>query len=185
MRIYLRAGAAGRENFGTAFGLGGLRKRASAIAAARSTTMSRVLPLLSFAAALLWCSGCSTPSSRIHDNPQAFAALSPHDQALVKAGQVGIGMTMAAVKLAMGDPDRITTRTDGGGESQVWHYVVYEDNGVFLYSGYYHRGWRGGWDGGVAYPYYLDYPRRTVHDRFRVEFRNGRVASVTQENPPA
>jgi hypothetical protein len=153
-------------------------------------TTSRIILSLFAAAGLILALGCSTPSSRIRENPQAFAALSPHDQALVQAGQVSIGMTMEAVKLAMGDPDRITTRTDGGGESQVWHYVVYYDNGIYLYSGYYHRGWRGGrgWGGGWGgpnYPYYLDYPNRVAHDRFRVEFRNGVVASISQENPPA
>jgi hypothetical protein len=152
---------------------------------------SRLVLSLSAAAALILAVGCSTPASRIRDNPAAFAALSPHDQALAQAGQVSIGMNMEAVKLAMGDPDRVTTRNDASGESQVWHYVVYYDNGIYLYSGYYHRGWRrgggwgGGWWGGPAYPYYLDYPNRIAHDRFRVEFHNGVISSISQENPPA
>lgn len=136
--------------------------------------------------------GCSTPASRIQGNPAAFARLNPQQQALVKAGQVAIGMDMDAVKLALGDPDRVTLRTDARGQVQIWHYVSYEDNGVILYTGYYHRGWgrHGGWGGwggwgggwGWPYPYYMDYPNRTVHDRFRVEFGpNNLVDSITEE----
>lgn len=135
-------------------------------------------------------SGCSTPDSRIAHNPQLFASLTPQQQALVKAGEVGIGMSMDAVKLALGDPDRVTLRTTASGESQIWHYVTYEADGVFLYTGYYH-GWhrRGGWGGwgggfwGPEYPWYLDYPNRSVHDRFTVTFQNGVVTEVSKEQP--
>lgn len=134
----------------------------------------------------LMVSGCSTPDSRIAANPQVFAALTPQQQALVKAGEVGIGMTMDAVKLALGDPDRVTLRTTAAGQSQVWHYVTYEADGVFLYTGYYHH-WHhgGGWGGmwGPAYPWYLDYPNREVHDRFTVTFMNGNVTEVSKEQP--
>ena len=136
----------------------------------------------------LFFGACSTPASRIDADPATFNRLTPPQQALVKAGQVSIGMDMSAVKLALGDPDRITMRTDSTGQSQIWHYVTYEDNGVVLYTGYYHRGWRrGGWGGwgwwGPDYPYYMDYPHRSVHDRFRVEFgANNLVSSVTQES---
>jgi len=143
---------------------------------------------MALAVAGLALAGCSTPDSRIAANPAAFAALNPQQQALVKAGQVGIGMSMDAVKLALGDPDRVTLRTDASGETQVWHYVTYEADGVYLYSGFYHRGYGrrggwGGWYGGPAYPYYLDYPNRTVHDRFTVEFKNGVTFSVSKELP--
>jgi len=144
------------------------------------------LPLW-FAGALgaLFLAACSTPDSRIQANPETFARLNPSEQALVKAGQVGIGMNMDAVKLALGDPDRVVRRTDAAGEPQIWHYITYEDNGVVLYTGYYHRFGRRGWGGwGGAYPYYLNYPNRSVHDRLRVEFGpDSRVTSVTQENP--
>jgi outer membrane protein assembly factor BamE (lipoprotein component of BamABCDE complex) len=133
-----------------------------------------------FGALLL--AGCSTISSRIQDNPGLYASLPPDQQALVKQGQVGIGMDMATVKLALGDPDHVTLRTTADGKSEVWHYVSYEtDEGVVLYSGYYHRWW--GLNGWGAYPYYLDYPGRRVHDRFRVEFKAGRVIAVEQDAP--
>jgi outer membrane protein assembly factor BamE (lipoprotein component of BamABCDE complex) len=141
---------------------------------------------LLFAAALgaVALVGCSTPESRIGANPEAFAKLNPQQQSMVKAGQVGIGFSMDAVKLALGDPDRVTMRTDASGQTQIWHYVTYEYDDEILYTGYYHRYWRrwGGW-WGPAYPWYLDYPARTVHDRFQVEFKDGKVVEISQEVP--
>ncbi len=135
------------------------------------------------AAAAFAIAGCSTPDSRIAANPQAFNSLPPQQQALVRVGQVAIGMSMEAVKLALGDPDRVTIRTDAQGEGQIWHYVTYESDGLYLYTGYYHH-WRrrGGWGWwGPDYPWYMDYPNRTVHDRFTVEFRNGAAVAVNRE----
>jgi hypothetical protein len=129
--------------------------------------------------------GCSTPQSRIDANPAAFNSLPPQQQALVKAGQVGIGMSMEAVKLSLGDPDRVTSRTDAQGQEQVWHYVQYESGGVYLYTGYYHRWRHGGWGGwwGPGYPWYMDYPNRSVYDRISVEFRNGQVVAINKDAP--
>jgi outer membrane protein assembly factor BamE (lipoprotein component of BamABCDE complex) len=51
--------------------------------------------------------GCSTVESRIKSNPQLYASLSPADQALVRQGQIRVGMSKGAVFLAWGNPDRI------------------------------------------------------------------------------
>lgn len=128
--------------------------------------------------------GCSTPASRIAANPAAFDQLTPQQQALVKQGQIAIGMSMDAVRLALGGPDRVTVRTTAQGQEQIWHYVQYEANGMMLYTGYYfHPGWYrhglGWW--GPRYPWYLDYPDRTVVDRIRVSFTNGEVTGITRE----
>jgi hypothetical protein len=129
--------------------------------------------------------GCSTPDSRIRNSPDEFARLNPDQQALVKAGQIAPGFDMGAVKLALGDPDRVVIITDAQGEHQVWHYVTYESyEGVVIYTGYYHRYW--GWGGPRFYggiPYYDGYPAR-IHDRIRVVFdTTGRVKSIEQEKP--
>jgi hypothetical protein len=129
--------------------------------------------------------GCSTPESRISSAPEVFARLTPDQQALVKAGQVAVGFGMDAVKLALGDPDRVTIHTDATGQHQVWHYTTYEDaSGVVIFNGYYHR-W-GGWGGPRFWGdvgYYNGYPVR-VHDRIRVVFDvNGHVLSIEQEKP--
>jgi hypothetical protein len=144
--------------------------------------MKTKLAIVIFAAALAagGLTGCSTTSTRIRHNPEIFAQLPPDQQAMVKAGQVGLGFNMSAVRLALGDPDRVTTTTSNDGLTTVWHYASYEADGHMLYTGFYHarRGW---W--GPAYPYYLDYPNRYVHDRFRVQFRGDRVSAVTAEMP--
>lgn len=135
------------------------------------------------ACALAVLAGCSTPASRIKANPEAFARLSPHQQALVQAGQIALGFDEEAVKLALGDPDRLSRRIDADGETAIWHYVSYHYEGRILFTGYYHTG-RRWWGWGPPYPYYLDYPEREVRDRFRVEFRLGRVVAISEEISP-
>ncbi|MDE3083811.1 MAG: hypothetical protein KGJ37_01150 [Verrucomicrobiota bacterium] len=121
---------------------------------------------------------CSTPENRIKKNPAAFDRCTPQQQELIKRGQIALGFDPEMVKLALGDPDRVTTRTDASGQSEVWHYVTYETyEGSLLYTGYYHRFW-----GPTFYPYYLDYPTRREHDRFRVAFKNGKVAAIEEES---
>ena len=134
---------------------------------------------LAAALGVLCFGGCSTPATRIKADPEAYARLTPEQQSLVRAGQIALGFDYDAVKLALGDPDRVTTRTDADGETVVWHYLTYESEGRMLFTGYYHT--RRGWWGGAAFPYYLDYPNRHVRDRFRVQFKNGKVTTITQE----
>jgi hypothetical protein len=143
----------------------------------------RIFSLASVALCAVLLAACDTPESRISHSPDVFARLNPDQQALVKNGQIAIGFDMDAVKLALGDPERIVMRTDSNGQHQVWHYVTYADyQGVIIYGGYYHR-WRG-WGGPYFYggvPYYNGYPA-VVHDRIRVEFdANNLVKSIEQE----
>src|SRR5208282_2303126 len=109
---------------------------------------TKILIALAAISGAAWLAGCNaTPEARIKDNPEVFAQLTPQEQAMVKAGQVGLGFTADAVKLALGVPDRVVLRTDDKGELQIWHYVetVYYE-GAFLYGGRYWGGW-GGWGG--------------------------------------
>jgi len=144
---------------------------------------SRILSLATVALCAALLAGCDTPDSRIKGSPDAFARLNPDQQALVKNGQIAVGFSMEAVKLAIGDPSRIVVRTTAAGQHEVWHYVTYEDyQGVMIYGGYWHRyrGWGGPYFyGGV--PYYNGYPAR-VHDRIRVEFNTSNlVESIEQD----
>jgi hypothetical protein len=133
--------------------------------------------------AALTLAGCSTPATRIRANPEVYARLTAQHQALVQAGQVALGFDFEAVKLALGEPDRMAVRTDADGETVIWHYLSYEANGHVLFTGHYHTGrrWRG-W--GPSYAYYLDYPDRRVRDRFRVEFKRGLVSAITEDRSP-
>jgi hypothetical protein len=142
--------------------------------------MKKLFSFVAVSAAVAMFSGCSSPASRINDNPEVFARVTPEQQEMIKQGKVGIGFDMPMVKLALGDPDRVRERTDAHGSSQVWSYVTYEgDGGMPLYRGYYHRYYYGG--GAPLYPYYMGYPSRREHERFRVIFRNGRVVSIESE----
>ena len=142
-------------------------------------TISLALVMAGLVAALVGA-GCASPAARIRANPEAFARLTPEQQALVQAGHIALGFSEEAVRLALGDPDRLAVRTDADGQTAIWHYVTYEADGRMLFTGYYHTG-RRWWGWGPMYPYYLDYPNRTVRDRFRVEFRRGIVTAMTED----
>ena len=141
---------------------------------------TRLALLLSPVLAALALVGCSTPATRIKANPEAFARLTSQQQALVEAGQIALGFDFEAVKLALGEPDRVAVRTDADGETVIWHYVTYEADGRLLFTGHYHTG-RRWWGWGPSYAYYLDYPERRVRDRFRVEFKRGLVSAITED----
>jgi len=130
-------------------------------------------------AAAAGISGCSTPESRIRDNPAIFSRLTPAQQDTIRKGQIAIGFDKEMVELALGEPDHITTRTDATGVSEIWRYTTYESpDGMILYRGWYHRYYY--W-GDPLFPYYLDYPYRREHDHLRVTFKDGKVASVEEQ----
>lgn len=129
--------------------------------------------------AVLGLAGCTTPEARIKQNPELFAQLSPTDQETIKQGRVALGFTPEMVKLALGDPDRVTTRTDASGTSEVWRYTTYEtDDGVYLYRGYYHRYYC---YGDPFFPFYTSFASRRDRDYFKVTFSGGRVSLIEQE----
>ncbi|MFA5263400.1 MAG: hypothetical protein WC378_06205 [Opitutaceae bacterium] len=137
---------------------------------------------LSFAFSLLaafagfMVAGCSTPESRIKDNPGVFNRLTPAQQELIKKGQVDIGFDADMVHLAIGEPDHVRVRTDAKGTSEVWIYTTWESSsGVVLYRGWYHRRFD------TMYPYYLESTSRRERDHFRVTFREGKVVSIETE----
>lgn len=136
--------------------------------------------ILSAALGLIGLAGCSTPAARIQKNPEIFARLAPVQQEMIKQGKVGVGFDQEMVKLALGEPDRIRSRTDATGTSDVWSYMTYDSvDGFPLYRGFYHRYY--GW-GDPFYPYYTSYSERRSREQFRVAFdANGNVLSVEQE----
>ena len=142
--------------------------------------MKSTLSVFALATGLIVLAGCSSPQSRINQNPAIYAQLTPEQQQLIQAGKVGIGFDATMVKLALGEPDRISELTDASGTSEIWSYVTYEDaDGLLLYRGYYHRYYYG--RGDPFYPYYLAYPTRREHERFRVDFRDGKVVRIESE----
>jgi hypothetical protein len=96
--------------------------RATIIAANKFTAMKlKMLPWITAAAGLL-LTGCSTVDSRIARNRDLFNTWPPGVQDKVVVGQIDIGFTPDQVRVALGEPDRVFTRTTGDGTSQVWSY---------------------------------------------------------------
>jgi hypothetical protein len=128
--------------------------------------------------ALGFLTGCSTPTTRIHANPTAFAQLSPDQQSLVQQGKVVAGFTAAAVRLALGDPDRVTLRQRNGSKSETWYYFDFEledsPDPVFYFRG--NGGWRGEYNYGIGA--YSFPPVRIWYTHYRVQLDNNLVTGV-------
>ena len=132
----------------------------------------KTLLLPVFAIALLVAAGCASVESRIQDNETAFNTWPADVQEKVRAGKVEMGFTPQMVDVALGKPDRTSSRTTERGQAEVW---IYHDKsprfsiGLGLGSG---RG-STGFGGGV-----------TVGDDFRDEenmrviFEGDRVAAI-------
>jgi hypothetical protein len=136
------------------------------------TSFMKTLLLPVFAILLLVAAGCASVESRIQDNEAAFNTWPADVQEKVRAGKVEMGFTPEMVEVALGKPDRTSSRTTERGQADVW---VYHDEaprfsiGLGLGSG---RG-STGFGGGV-----------TVGDDFRDEenmrvvFEGGRVTAI-------
>lgn len=111
--------------------------------------MDRTL-LLGLSALLFgFLTGCSTVDSRIQQNPQTFASLSPAEQALVRRGGIREGLSTAAVYLAWGRPDRVRQGSRAGVPFEAWIYTTTRSEFVpGYYPGFYGYGYYGsGWPG--------------------------------------
>ena len=138
--------------------------------------MKQLLLLLGCPIGLVLLFGCSTPQTRIRSNPEVFNSLPAAEQALIQQGKVAVGFTPDMVKLAVGEPDRVYTRTEATGKSEAWVYTSYSSHGgaMMYYRGFYHRRYPG------QYAYWMDYNDREVVERYRVTFKDGKVASIDE-----
>lgn len=138
------------------------------------------IPVAVIAASLL-LAGCASPESRIKDDPSGFAAATEEQQALIRKGEIAIGFKPEFVKLALGEPDRITEHTDANGVELTWHYT--ETNPTYMSRAGYRDPYFGPlYPGPFVSP--LLVPAATIAapsvetDRLRVLFRNGAVAAI-------
>ena len=74
------------------------------------------------AASALLLTGCSSVDSRIAKHRAAFDSWPQPVQSKIIQGQIDIGFTTDQVRVALGEPDRVFTRTTADGSSEVWSY---------------------------------------------------------------
>lgn len=133
----------------------------------------RLSMLLSAAAALV-LGACTTPSpqTRIADNPQLFAALSPAHKELVSQGRIDRGMSPEAVFLAWGRASSVYEGSRGNTPILRWDYAGSRPvETMSVFGGYgYGRFGRYGFGGGPEVAF-VPYRAATVW------FENQRVTS--------
>ncbi len=81
------------------------------------------VPVLAFAFCAMFGAGCaSTPDRRIAADRELFESWPQAVQERVAVGEVELGFTQPQVRMALGDPARVTRRVTTDGESAVWIY---------------------------------------------------------------
>ncbi|ACB77470.1 hypothetical protein [Opitutus terrae] len=78
---------------------------------------------LFLASLLLFGAGCATPDSRIQKQQAAFDSWPADVQQKVRAGKVDVGFTPDMVRVALGEPDRVMSRTTDRGQAEGWVYM--------------------------------------------------------------
>lgn len=81
----------------------------------------KIISLL-FVGVALALAGCASPGTRVAANRAEFNTWPPEVQDNVLAGRIDVGYSTAQVRMALGAPDRITTRKDSDGTSEIWTY---------------------------------------------------------------
>jgi hypothetical protein len=117
-------------------------------------------------------SSCATTQTRISQHPEMYQRLSAQDQALVSQSQIRPGMTMDAVWLAWGTPDRKIPDHIDNRPSETWIYLRYQTPPS--YGGPYYYG-----------PFDWSYiPPKFPYASKGVTFSGGRVAFFRYVPPP-
>jgi len=141
-------------------------------------------PLIPAMLVLALLAGCANPEARIKNNPESYAQLTPEQQAMVKKGEIGLGMPEAGVQLALGKPDRVTEHTDASGTQKIWHYTDVDTYGAVGvgYPWYPYAYRRHYFYDPFFYPGYYAYPVQAETDRVRVVFKDGKVTAIERES---
>ena len=130
-------------------------------------------------AVLLVVAGCATPETRIRQNPALFASFAPEVQAKVRQGHIALGFPVAAVRMALGDPDRVYHRVTTTGASEIWAYTSYDYHTdpqfVTVLSPVSDPRVFGALTPGVVM---VDVQQRTEYEALRVEIENQTVKAI-------
>ena len=142
--------------------------------------MKRCFAGLCCAGVAVLLAGClSTPESRIGRNPELFATFPAEAQAKIRQGGIEVGFTRDMVKMAIGAPRFVHTRTTAAGVTEVWTYTgvtfsttMQPADGSYLYrdrAGVIRRAYEPGW---------VDVQERREYPTLRVEFEGGKVKAI-------
>jgi len=128
---------------------------------------------------VLLLAGCATPASRIKKNPELFASFPPEVQAKVREGRIEVGYTQDMVRMALGGPQRMHTRTTPAGLTDVWVYtdVAYQSRLEPVESPCWYRGRRGGLHPASSLTW-VDVQQRYEYAVRRVEFEGDKVKAI-------
>ncbi len=147
--------------------------------------MRRSLHLVFIVLTALVFAGCNSLDSRIRANQAAFSALDPQTQQKIRQQIVEVGYTPDMVYMAYGEPTRKSFKSNEKGSFMTWSYQVSHDE----YEGsslHYRRSVavdpRTGRRVIVHRPVVTDYYSEQNEEILRVEFKDGRVTSIEQNN---
>jgi len=131
--------------------------------------------LLAICLLVVVLAGCSSVSSRIERNRAEFETYPMAVREKIVAGQVDVGFTPEQVRMALGEPDRVSTRTTADGTSDVWSYRAKRSRfavgvGVGVFSG--------GGSTRVGTGVGVNTGNRHDDERMRVVFERGAVTAV-------
>lgn len=138
----------------------------------RSLSLLLVSVLLS---GLVGCSSASRIESRYNSRETLAANWAPAIQEKVRAGIVEVGFNRDQVWVALGEPDQVTARSNGGDSVETWTYRTSSLPRISLGFGIGVGGGHTAAGGGVG----VSSAPKPGRDRITVVFRNGLVTSVT------
>ena len=124
--------------------------------------------------------GCATPETRIRQNAALFASFPPEVQAKVREGHIALGFSQPAVRMALGDPDRIYHRIiSTNTPNEVWAYTSYDYRSdpqfVTVLSPVSDPRLFGSFSPNIVL---MDVQQRTEYEALRVEFEGDKVKAI-------
>ncbi|MBI3549430.1 MAG: hypothetical protein HY078_10355 [Elusimicrobia bacterium] len=119
---------------------------------------------LTLAMALL-LAACASPSSRIKARQSKFDAFPEAARRKIRGGDIEVGFTPAMVLIALGEPDRKESKSDGRINREVWTYRSPQPSGSLA--------------GGIAMSDPPSKARLPADERARVIFESGLVTDFT------
>lgn len=135
---------------------------------------SGTLPLARFLVVLTAAlvASCATTGTRIERNEELFNSYTAEERRLIRSGEVAVGFDEDQVRMALGPPSRVTSRTTSAGRETVWEYREL-DPGVRVSAG---ANTRHGPVAGVGVR--ADPDRTRLLQRIRFDPNSGTVAKI-------